>query len=132
MEEHGQPAVVEGADPPADPTEDTIFGKILRKEIPATIVHEDEQCLAFRDINPQAPVHILIIPKEKITQLSKAKKEHAGLLGHMMLVAGEIAKKENLGEGFRVVVNDGKKGCQSVYHLHLHLLGGRQLGWPPG
>jgi len=96
-------------------------------------VYEDDQALAFRDISPQAPIHIVIIPKsQEIPQLSKAKPKHKELLGHLMLVAGEVARKENLHDGFRVVINDGKKGCQSVYHLHLHLLGGRQLGWPPG
>jgi histidine triad (HIT) family protein len=121
-----------GVEPPSNPKEDTIFGKILRKEVKADVVYEDEKVLAFRDVNPQAPVHILIIPKEKIAQLSKAQSSHCDLLGHLLLVAKDIAKQEHLSEGFRIVINDGKKGCQLVYHLHLHLLGGRQMSWPPG
>jgi len=121
-----------GTDPPSDPNVDTIFGKIIRKEIPADIVYEDDRALAFRDIHPQAPVHILVLPKVKITQLSKATQEHEALLGHLLLVASKIAKMENLNDGFRIIINDGKKAGQSVYHLHVHILGGRQLLWPPG
>eukprot|EP01118_Nematostelium_gracile_P015502 TRINITY_DN6227_c0_g1_i1.p1 TRINITY_DN6227_c0_g1~~TRINITY_DN6227_c0_g1_i1.p1 ORF type:complete len:140 (+),score=44.57 TRINITY_DN6227_c0_g1_i1:40-420(+) len=122
-----------GADPPTNPNSDTIFGKIIRKEIPADVVYEDERCLAFRDINPQAPVHILIIPKQTISQLSKATAKDEALLGHLLLVANEIARKEKIiDRGFRIVINDGKQGCQSVYHLHVHVLGGKQMGWPPG
>ena len=97
-------------------------------------MHEDDQCLAFRDIAPQAPVHILVIPKVRdgLTQLSKAREDQAGLLGHLLYTAQSIAHQEKLDEGFRIVINDGKQGCQSVYHLHVHILGGRQLGWPPG
>ncbi|EFJ36715.1 hypothetical protein SELMODRAFT_76264, partial [Selaginella moellendorffii] len=110
------------------------FDKILSKEIPSTIVYEDEKALAFRDINPQAPVHVVLIPKirDGLTQLSKAEEKHKDVLGHLLYVAKLIGEKEGLGDGYRVVINDGPLGCQSVYHLHLHILGGRQLKWPPG
>ncbi|XP_013136635.1 PREDICTED: histidine triad nucleotide-binding protein 1 [Papilio polytes] len=115
------------------PGGDTIFGKILRKEIPAKFVYEDDQCVAFHDVNPQAPTHILVIPRKPISQLSKASDEDEQLLGHLMIAARKIAAQEGLDEsGFRLVINDGKNGAQSVYHLHLHILGGRQMRWPPG
>jgi histidine triad (HIT) family protein len=112
----------------------TIFDKILDRSIPAKIIYEDDQCLAFHDVNPQAPVHFLVIPKHRdgLTQLSKAEPRHKEVLGHLMFVAQEVAAKEKLDNGFRVVINDGRDGCQSVFHLHLHVLGGRTLGWPPG
>ncbi|KAL9270901.1 Adenylylsulfatase HINT1-like protein [Drosera capensis] len=112
----------------------TIFDKIINKEIPSKIVYEDEQVLAFRDISPQAPTHILIIPKVKdgLTGLSKAEEGHCEILGHLLYTAKLVAKQEGLEDGFRVVINDGPLGCQSVYHIHLHLLGGRQMNWPPG
>lgn len=112
----------------------TIFDKIINKEIPATIVYEDDKALAFRDIAPQAPVHILIIPKVKdgLTGLSQAEQKHIEILGHLMYVTKLVAKQEGLDDGFRVVINDGPNGCQSVYHLHIHLFGGRQMNWPPG
>ena len=114
-------------------TNETIFGRILRKEIPADIVFEDEQCIAFRDINPQAPVHIVIIPREYITGLAGARPEHEAILGHLLVVAGEIARRMGIADsGYRVVTNSGPHGQQSVYHIHLHLIGGRQLEWPPG
>lgn len=119
--------------PPVE--EDTIFGKIARKEIPSNVVYEDELVLAFRDIAPQAPTHIVLIPKAKdgLTQLSRAEERHKALLGHLMYVAAEIARKEGLTEdGWRLVVNDGRSAGQTVFHLHLHILGGRELGWPPG
>ncbi|EAT35646.1 AAEL012200-PA [Aedes aegypti] len=117
----------------ADATvEDTIFGKIIRKEIPCNFIHEDDRCVAFHDISAQAPVHFLVIPKKPIPQLSKATEEDEALLGHLMLVAKKVAAEQGLGEGFRIVINDGKNGAQSVYHLHLHVLGGRQMKWPPG
>ncbi|XP_063835809.1 adenosine 5'-monophosphoramidase HINT1 [Ostrinia nubilalis] len=117
----------------AAPGGDTIFGKILRKEIPAKFVYEDEQCVAFHDVNPQAPTHILVIPRKPIAQLSKADDEDEQLLGHLMIAARKVAAQEGLDKsGFRLVINDGKHGAQSVYHLHLHILGGRQLEWPPG
>eukprot|EP00741_Cyanophora_paradoxa_P025396 tig00000378_g24515.t1 len=121
----------EGAEPPANPQAETIFAKIIRKEIPAKIVYEDDQILAFRDVSPQAPIHILIIPKKFIQRMATVTPADAGLLGHMMVKASEIAKQEGLA-GYRLVVNDGNDGGQSVYHLHLHLMGGRPMGWPPG
>lgn len=112
---------------------DTIFHKIIRREIPATIVYEDEHALAFRDISPVAPVHVLIIPKVTIPSLREADAQHKELLGHLLLVAGQIARSEGLDEnGYRVVVNAGEDGGQTVFQLHLHLLGGRELEWPPG
>eukprot|EP01083_Nonionella_stella_P112008 328973_1 len=112
-----------GTDPPTEVT-DTIFGKIARKEIKADIVYEDELCLAFRDLNPQAPTHVLLIPKKPITQVSKATPDDSALLGHLMLKAASVARDTlSLGDGFRLVVNDGKQGCQSVYHLHVSTAG---------
>lgn len=90
------------------------------------------KCVAFHDVNPQAPTHFLVIPREPIVQLSKAGADHGSLLGHLMVVGAKVAKQLGLDEGFRVVINDGKDGAQSVYHLHLHFLGGRQMKWPPG
>ncbi|XP_057819232.2 14 kDa zinc-binding protein isoform X2 [Cryptomeria japonica] len=118
----------------ADTGAPTIFDKIIRKEIPATIVYEDEKVLAFRDINPQAPVHILLIPKKRdgLTQLSKAEPRHADILGYMLYSAKVVAEKEGISEGYRIVINNGPGGCQSVYHIHLHILGGRQMKWPAG
>jgi histidine triad (HIT) family protein len=112
----------------------TIFKKIIDKEIPANIVFESESILAFRDINPQAPVHILIIPKTEIPKVTDLNgSEHAILLGGMYDAANRIAKEEGISEdGFRLVINCGKNGGQDVYHLHMHLLGGRKMNWPPG
>lgn len=110
---------------------DTIFGRILRGEIPCDQVHADEHCLAFRDLNPQAPVHILVIPREPIAQLAEAGPEHEALLGHLLLVAARVARQEGL-EDFRLVVNSGAGAGQTVFHLHVHVLGGRPLAWPPG
>ncbi|MGA7837543.1 MAG: histidine triad nucleotide-binding protein [Ignavibacteriaceae bacterium] len=112
----------------------TIFSKIISKEIPADILYESETVMAFRDIKPQAPVHVLIIPKEEISAVSELKRfEHAGLLGEMFDAANIIAKKMALDkEGFRLVFNNGRNGGQEVNHLHMHLLGGRQMKWPPG
>lgn len=111
----------------------TIFDKIITGDIPCTKVHEDDLCLAFRDVNPQAPVHVLVIPKNRdgLTQLSKARDDQHQLLGHLLLAASRIGKTE-CPEGFRIVINDGKHGAQSVYHLHVHVVGGRQMSWPPG
>ncbi|KAH8349270.1 hypothetical protein KR067_012918, partial [Drosophila pandora] len=116
----------------ASASEDTIFGKILRKEIPCTFIHEDDKCVAFHDVAPQAPTHFLVIPRKPIAQLSLAEDGDADLLGHLMLVGRKVAKDLGLAEGYRVVINNGKHGAQSVYHLHLHFLGGRQMQWPPG
>ncbi len=124
-------------DPLSDPhryeDNDTLFGKILRGEIPADVVYEDEHCLAFRDIDPQAPVHVLIIPKKYIPRLSEADIEDRTILGHLLVIASQIARKEGLAEdGFRININDGVQAGQSVFHLHVHLLGGREFSWPPG
>ena len=110
----------------------TLFEKIINREIPADIVYEDDFSLAFKDINPQAPVHILIIPKKPIEKLSDAKSDDKELLGHLMLVAGKIASELNLDNTFRIVINNGAGAGQSVFHLHLHLMSGRRLSWPPG
>jgi histidine triad (HIT) family protein len=111
---------------------DTIFGKIIRREIPADIVYEDELCLAFRDINPQAPVHVLVIPKEPIAKLSDTESQNHALMGHLLLTVKRVADQLGLTNGYRVVINTGEDGGQTVYHLHLHILGGRQMKWPPG
>ena len=111
---------------------DTIFGKIIRREIPANIIYEDELCLAFHDVNPQAPVHVLVIPKQAIAKLSDAESKDHALLGHLLLTVKRVADQLNLAEGYRVVINTGEAGGQTVYHLHLHLLGGRPMAWPPG
>jgi histidine triad (HIT) family protein len=110
----------------------TIFKRIIDREIPADIVYEDDRCLAFRDINPQAPVHLLIIPKEEIPSLADADEEDTVLLGHLLSTARMLAEQMRLANGYRVVINCGPDGGQSVDHLHLHLLGGRNLKWPPG
>ena len=110
----------------------TLFGKIIRREIPSDIVYEDEHCLAFRDINPQAPTHVLLIPKKEIARLSDATAEDQATLGHMMVAAGKIARELGVDEAFRLVVNNGADAGQSVFHLHLHILAGRKFAWPPG
>ncbi|WP_071517293.1 histidine triad nucleotide-binding protein [Geitlerinema sp. PCC 9228] len=111
---------------------DTVFGKIIRREIPADIVYEDDAVLAFKDINPQAPVHVLVIPKEPIPKLDEAAQKHQQLLGHLLLTAKEVAAKMELERGYRLVINNGDEGGQTVYHLHVHILGGRPMTWPPG
>ena len=111
---------------------DTVFGKIIAGEIPADVVYEDDLCLAFRDVNPKAPTHILLIPKKSIAQLSEAEQEDQSLLGHLMLTAGKIAEDEGFGHAFRLVVNNGADAGQTVFHLHLHIIAGRRLSWPPG
>lgn len=112
---------------------DTIFGKIIRREIPADIVYEDDDVLAFRDLNPQAPVHVLFIPKKPIATLNDATPDDAALLGKVLLAAADYAKQEGFAEdGYRTVVNCNTHGGQTVYHLHVHLLAGRKLTWPPG
>lgn len=111
---------------------DTIFGRILRREIPARIEHEDDLCLAFHDVAAQAPVHVLVIPKRPIASLADVADDDRDLLGHLVVVATTLAKKLGLANGYRLVVNCGPDGGQSVDHLHVHLLGGRQLRWPPG
>ncbi|MEJ8567555.1 histidine triad nucleotide-binding protein [Elongatibacter sediminis] len=112
---------------------DDLFLKIIQREIDADIVYETDELLAFRDINPQAPTHILIIPKEHIRTLDDLQADHAGLVGRMVLAAAEIAREQGLAQdGYRLVVNCREAGGQMVYHIHLHLLGGRQMTWPPG
>ncbi len=113
--------------------QDTVFGRILRGEVPARIVYEDDQAIAFHDINPQAPVHILVIPRLPLRSVAEAEPEHERLLGHLLLVAAEVARQQGIDRtGYRLVVNHGPHGQQSVFHLHVHVIGGRQLHWPPG
>jgi histidine triad (HIT) family protein len=111
---------------------DTIFSKIIRREIPARIEHEDELCLAFHDVSPQAPVHLLVIPKRAIPSLADIGPDDAPLLGHLVVVAKDLARRLGLDRGYRLVVNCGQDGGQTVHHLHVHVLGGRSLHWPPG
>jgi histidine triad (HIT) family protein len=111
---------------------DCLFCRIVSGTIPATRLFEDELCLCFADIHPQAPIHLLIIPKEHIASTAEAEKEHAPLLGHMVVKAAEMARAAGLDGGYRIVINTGPDGGQTVDHLHLHLLGGRQMTWPPG
>ena len=111
---------------------DTIFTKIINKEIPADIVYEDDSSLAFRDVNPQAPVHILIIPKKPLEQLNDAEVSDQELLGHLIFVAHKVAEKEGVADGYRLVLNNGVGAGQLVMHVHFHLMAGRPLKWPPG
>ena len=110
----------------------TIFTKIINREIPADIVYEDDQCLAFHDVNPQAPLHILLIPKKEIVSLDHLESEDRELMGHLLLTVKKIAAEQKLEKGYRIAVNCGEEGGQSVDHLHIHILGGRRLTWPPG
>lgn len=111
----------------------TLFTKIISREIPATIVYEDDRCLAFRDVNPQAPSHILLIPKIEIASMNDVTEKDESLMGHLMAVVPVIAKKESLDQkGYRVVINTGAQAGQTVHHIHLHIIGGRSLTWPPG
>ena len=110
----------------------TLFQKIIDREIPAKIEHEDDRCIVIYDIQPQAPVHLLIIPKKPIPRLAEASGADEAILGHLLVVAGELAKKLNLANGFRIVVNSGPDACESVPHVHVHLLAKRQMAWPPG
>jgi len=111
---------------------DTIFSKIIRREIPANIVHEDELCLAFEDVNPQAPLHILLIPKVPIAKLSDSTDTNTELLGHLLTTAPKIAAVQGYADAFRLVINNGEEVGQTVFHLHLHILAGRSFTWPPG
>ena len=114
-------------------TEETIFSKIIRREIPVDVVYEDEQCMAFRDIDPQAPVHVLIVPTQYLAGIQTAKADDRDLVGHLMIVAAEVARREGIADGgYRCIVNAGAHGGQTVDHLHVHLLGGRHMQWPPG
>jgi histidine triad (HIT) family protein len=110
----------------------TIFEKIISGEIQADILYQDEICIVIRDIEPQAPVHFLVIPKKVIPRIGDALQEDQSSLGHLLLTAGKIAEQENLSSGYRVVINHGKNGGETVPHLHVHVLGGRQMRWPPG
>ena len=110
----------------------TLFQKIIAREIPANIEHEDEHCIVIHDIQPQAPVHVLIIPKKLIPRVGEADAADQAVLGHLLLTAKAVAAKLDLANGFRLVINNGPDGCESVPHLHVHLLGQRQLQWPPG
>jgi histidine triad (HIT) family protein len=111
---------------------DCLFCRIIRKELPSDIVYEDDDVLAFRDIKPEAPVHVLIIPKRHIASLANLTDEDTDVMGHAMFVASRLARDLGISEGYRVVTNCGKDAGQSVFHIHMHLLGGRSLGWPPG
>ena len=110
---------------------DTIFGRILRGEIPCDEVYSDDRCLAFRDVAPQAPVHVLVIPRNPIESLREAEPADEALLGHLLVVAAKVAKQEGL-EAWRTVINSGAEAGQTVFHLHVHVIGGRALDWPPG
>ena len=110
----------------------TIFKKIIDREIPAKIIYEDDLCLAFHDVNPQAPVHVLVIPKKEISGVAALQPEDQALVGHLFLVIQKLAKELNLESGYRVVTNNGLLAGQSVAHLHFHILGGRPMLWPPG
>lgn len=110
----------------------TIFQKIIDREIPAKIEHEDEHCVVLHDIQPQAPVHLLIVPKKAVPRVGDAADDDQALLGHLLLTARRVAQKLGLTQGFRLVVNNGPHACESVPHLHIHLLAKRQMGWPPG
>jgi histidine triad (HIT) family protein len=114
-------------------SEKTIFHKIIDRELPADIVYEDEKAIAFRDINPAAPVHILVVPKVDIAMLQNAESTHQEVLGHLLLVSSKVAESEGLSKnGYRVVINNGAHALQTVFQLHLHVLGGRAMSWPPG
>ena len=110
----------------------TLFQKICDREIPAAIVHEDEHCVAFKDVNPTAPTHLLVVPRKPIARLCDAQTEDQALLGHLMLVANKVAADAGYGDAFRLVINNGAAAGQSVFHLHLHVIAGRPLKWPPG
>ena len=127
--------IAASSDPAINPNAPSFFDKIVSKEIPSTVIYEDDLCMAFRDINPQGPVHFLVIPKNKdgLNRLSNAREDQKGLLGHLLYTAQQVAHQEGLVRGgFRTVINDGADGAQSVYHLHIHVIGGRQMAWPPG
>jgi histidine triad (HIT) family protein len=113
-------------------SDSTLFTKIIEGEIPGDFVHRDEHCVAIRDIDPQAPVHILVIPIKPLVGIQGAQARDQALLGHLMLIASKIAETEGLHSGYRLVLNSGDEGGQAVPHLHIHILGGRQMNWPPG
>jgi histidine triad (HIT) family protein len=111
----------------------SIFSKIIAREIPAQVIHEDDRCVAFHDIAAKAPIHFLVVPKKEIARLAQTQPEDEALLGHLLLTAAQVAKKQGLEDsGFRIVINNGAHGGETVPHLHVHVLGGRQMEWPPG
>jgi histidine triad (HIT) family protein len=110
----------------------TIFSKIIAREIPANIIYEDDRCIAFRDVHPQAPIHFLVVPKREIQRLAATTVADESILGHLLVTAQTVAASEGLANGFRIVINNGPDGGETVPHLHVHVLGGRALGWPPG
>ena len=110
----------------------TVFQRIIDREVPARIEHEDEHCIVIHDLHPQAPVHLLVIPKKAIPRLGEADPADQAVLGHLLLTAAAMARKLNLTDGFRLVINNGRHASESIPHLHVHLLAKRQLGWPPG
>jgi len=110
----------------------TVFDKILDGSISAKFIHEDELCVAFNDVAPQAPIHFLVIPRKRVAMIEEAEDGDKELLGHLMLVARKVAKEQGLTKGYRLVINNGVEGAQSVYHLHIHVMGGRLMNWPPG
>ena len=115
------------------PNDKTLFEKICDREIPADIVHEDDHCVAFRDISPQAPLHILIVPRKPLPRVGQAAADDGALLGHLLLTAAKVARSEGVADsGYRLVINNGRDGGEAVPHLHVHLLGGRKFEWPPG
>jgi histidine triad (HIT) family protein len=111
--------------------ERTLFEKIIAREIPARIVYEDDRCIGFRDINPQAPTHVLVVPRKPIPGIGDAAEEDRDVLGHLLLVGAKIARQEKLDEGYRLVINHGDHAGQTVHHIHLHVIGGKPMGWPP-
>ena len=113
-------------------SEKTLFSRIIDREIPSEIIYEDERCIAFRDVSPQAPLHALVVPRNPIPKLADAGEGEAALLGHLLLVAAKVAAAQGFGEAFRLVVNNGSGAGQTVFHLHVHVLGGRAFRWPPG
>ena len=113
-------------------TEPTLFEKIINREIPADFVYEDDVCVVLRDVNPQAPIHVLIVPRKPLDRVGNAMKDDQEILGHLLLVAGNVAQQLGCREAFRLVINNGAEAGQSVFHLHVHLLAGRAFGWPPG
>ena len=110
----------------------TLFTKIINREIPAEIIYEDDLCIAFRDVNPQAPLHALLVPKQVLTKLSDGSTQEQSLLGHLMLKAALIAEQQGYADAYRVVINNGEAAGQTVFHLHIHIIAGRELSWPPG
>ncbi|HUR40240.1 MAG TPA: histidine triad nucleotide-binding protein [Verrucomicrobiae bacterium] len=116
----------------SDDVAKTLFEKIIDKEIPATIIYEDEHCVAFKDIQPAAPTHVLLVPRKVLPKLSDAGPDDQALLGHLLLTANKVAAQLGVGDAFRLTINNGAGAGQSVFHLHLHIIGGRPLKWPPG